>query len=189
VLPLKNTGDWERISFQVYVNAPVSVIRLELYQGEASKGAFTLSNLNVPANKWTSVSFNLADLGMINKTFDKLQVQIAGGSDLASLITFSDNFKFEKGPLVSVPIISSSIQNIKVFPNPATGNVTISFQNEIPSQKVSINLTDLTGKVFLTNEIIAEKNVNLNTGHLAKGIYILKVKTGSSIYSEKLMIQ
>ncbi|HSO87036.1 MAG TPA: Ig-like domain-containing protein [Draconibacterium sp.] len=189
VLPLKNTGDWERISFQVYVNAPVSVIRLELYQGEASKGAFTLSNLNVPANKWTSVSFNLADLGMINKTFDKLQVQIAGGSDLASLITFSDNFKFEKGPLVSVPIISSSIQNIKVFPNPATGNVTISFQNEIPSQKVSINLTDLTGKVFLTNEIIAEKNVNLNTGHLAKGIYILKVKTGSSIYSEKLVIQ
>ncbi len=148
-----------------------------------------MSNLNVQANKWTTVSFNLTDLGMVNKTFDKLQVQIAGGSDLASLITYTDNFKFEKGPLVSTPLILTSTQNIKVFPNPATGSVTINFQNEISAQKVRISLTDLTGKVVFTNEITPEENMNVHTSHLSKGIYIVKVNTGSTMYSEKLMIQ
>ena len=118
-LPSKNTSMWERISFQVLVDKPVNAIRMELSQGEIVVGEFISSNLSINANVWTKVEFGLVDLGMVNKSFDKIGLQIAGGSNLTSLVTYSDNFKFEKGILVSNSDVPSGNEIVTIYPNPA----------------------------------------------------------------------
>ena len=171
VLPVKNTEGWERISFQVLADKPITTIRLELFQTDVSQGNYTISNLSVPAGKWTTVSVSLADLGMVGKTFDKIQVQIAGGSDIALITTYSDNFKFEKGPLVSVLELNANNGNVLVYPNPAKDRVMVNCMNGLKQ----IELFDLSGKKLFSKKLDGEMFCYLSKNQLNSGLFILKI--------------
>ncbi len=171
VLPVKNTEGWERISFQVLADKPITTIRLELFQTDVSQGNYIISNLSVSAGKWTTVSVSLADLGMVGKTFDKIQVQIAGGSDIALITTYSDNFKFEKGPLVSVLELNANNGNVLVYPNPAKDRVMVNCMNGLKQ----IELFDLSGKKLFSKKLDGEMFCYLSKNQLNSGLFILKI--------------
>ena len=67
----------------------------------------------------------------------------------------------------------------KLFPNPVHENVEIVFDNELPEK---VFLYNLTGQLVLSQEV-NDQRVQVNTSHLASGLYICTIKLGSRNYS------
>ncbi len=81
---------------------------------------------------------------------------------------------------------------IFVFPNPSNGSATVSFSLEA-REKVSLKMYDVLGKEQL--EIAAgdmdagEHQLLVNTSSLSKGVYFLKLSTGDSFSTTRLMVE
>ncbi|MBR0077803.1 MAG: M4 family metallopeptidase [Bacteroidales bacterium] len=68
--------------------------------------------------------------------------------------------------------------NIFTYPNPATDNVTIVFENLETASAPEYQLFDLFGRNLLNGKIM-EESTSLNISSLANGIYLLKVMDGN----------
>lgn len=88
--------------------------------------------------------------------------------------------------LTIVGIETNDIDEVKVFPNPSTGNITVQFQT---LEEADVSIVNLLGEeVFSKNQISGEKRLNINLHYFAEGIYYLKVKSGKSEYSKKIVL-
>jgi len=80
---------------------------------------------------------------------------------------------------------------LSITPNPVASSATISFSLQ-QLEKVSLNLYDMTGR--LVNKVAEGEfnegvhQVTLGTKDLNAGIYILRVQTGTSIETKKLVV-
>lgn len=98
---------------------------------------------------------------------------------------------FAAQQISAVPNIASAVNNVALFPNPTTDNVTISFALAT-SQQVRISLHDITGRevaLIADKHAIGKQNINYNTGQLAKGLYLVNINTGSETITRKLSVQ
>ena len=77
-----------------------------------------------------------------------------------------------------------AMHEIKIYPNPATTEITIEIQN---SENCLIKLSDMTGKQVYSKEFHGNK-MNLNVNQFVKGVYILTVFSKENTYSKKIII-
>jgi len=70
-----------------------------------------------------------------------------------------------------------------VYPNPAKENVTI---GNLPNGS-TINITDITGKVFYSS-VIKSEQTTISTTEFVNGVYILQVNNNGSIATKKLVV-
>ena len=78
-------------------------------------------------------------------------------------------------------------ESFSIIPNPAKDFATISFNKTV--DKATIAVYDLTGKEVITQSLNASTNTyKLNTQSLKSGVYVVKVKTATGSYNEKLLI-
>jgi type IX secretion system substrate protein len=105
-------------------------------------------------------------------------------SDWSAVQTFSTSASriadFETNPVT-----------FNVYPNPANEQVTIAFSADNASI-YSIRIIDMTGRIMQTEEVNSVAGDNMHTmglNGLAKGIYILELRTGDDFNKVKLMIQ
>ncbi len=80
---------------------------------------------------------------------------------------------------------------IGVYPNPAENNFTVEFMCD-KNQSGVLQLTDAAGKVVMHQPIKIEERNNLrdvNVSHLAKGFYVLSVKTENNIIRQKVEVR
>lgn len=75
---------------------------------------------------------------------------------------------------------------LKVYPNPVTNTLNLSVLGE-PRNSV-LNISDATGKVVLTQKIMNNPQ-SVDVSKLAKGVYQLKVTSGSSTITSKFVKQ
>jgi len=71
---------------------------------------------------------------------------------------------------------------MSIYPNPVNDNATLNFTSD-KAQQIQIKVLDMLGKeMFLLNQRVnvGDNNIQLNTRNIAKGIYILSVRDGSS---------
>ncbi len=74
---------------------------------------------------------------------------------------------------------------IKIFPNPTHGKLTIEVQNE----QAKFELYDLNGKLLISKELNS-KVTNLDLQNIAKGLYLVKIKDlENKIYMQKLVVE
>ena len=79
---------------------------------------------------------------------------------------------------------NSDPSGITVYPNPSNGELTVRFDHD--AKFVDIKIFNVTNTVVY-NEIakdLTERELNLNLGHLAKGVYFIRLKTNKK---EKLI--
>ncbi len=88
--------------------------------------------------------------------------------------------------------IDATKRNVDIYPNPSSGNVTISFA-DIRQEQLSIELYDITGKqqAVLLNaqqQQSVSYNFNLDNYNLAQGIYFIKITSGDAVSFERLIM-
>lgn len=96
---------------------------------------------------------------------------------------FSDFLHFT----TDVPEITS-LNNVKVFPNPVGSNLNI----QIDENKISgyhVNIVNLTGQTIFSKKY-SNPSISINADGFASGMYFLNIKTDDgSFYSQKLLKQ
>ena len=85
--------------------------------------------------------------------------------------------------LVNVSDLQQS--DIKIYPNPTSNNLTISF---IKSSEYYITLTNITGKEVF-KKTGSGNNVLFDVSSLSKGIYFINIKTTNKTITEKIIIK
>ena len=76
-----------------------------------------------------------------------------------------------------------ALTDAKIFPNPSTGEMTVSF-NANTAENLTLEVTNLVGQVVYSQEITAvsgQNNLTLALNELANGHYLVKV--GNSVNS------
>jgi uncharacterized repeat protein (TIGR01451 family) len=74
-----------------------------------------------------------------------------------------------------------------LYPNPATGTVTLQLSNNIISNNAEVTITDILGKT-VGHQNIAETNATINIASLKSGIYFVNLKTNGTQLTQKLIV-
>jgi hypothetical protein len=82
-------------------------------------------------------------------------------------------------------------EQLQLFPNPATDNITISSEMAI-NTNVFVSIIDVAGRISQTasfNNMPAKSQHKIDISKLAKGVYFVKINTSNSEKVEKLVIK
>ena len=100
------------------------------------------------------------------------------------------NFSIKVTPIVisAVHDVTAASPLLAAYPNPTSNLLTISLDDQLTMQ--AYTLSDLTGKAVLDvrlSQPIQKTEVDL--GALPKGVYLLQVRSGERVFSEKIVVQ
>ncbi len=144
-----------------------------------------------------------SSISIAGSVFDKmscdgtnLKYDLTSGAPLSDPLTFSSEFGFGtcdyldgelRRQTLSLEDFESTIESVKVYPNPQTDNndINIAFTKNMSGD---INVFDLTGKLVLKDKIsnVAHKQVSIST--LNNGIYMLQIVADGSSTARKIVI-
>ncbi len=159
--------------------------------GGPTWGQYTLPGL--PPNGPGEEYFILVDIPGLdtNNTYHKV-ITISNNS-YTNLDFVVDSAKINPVSSVSVHDLSAIENQIKVFPNPASGSVNIQY-SLVTNSNVTIELYDLFGKVIKTIQPQTEQSIRSNhyysvdINDLASGMYFVKLKINNAESVIKLFV-
>ena len=74
---------------------------------------------------------------------------------------------------------------IKIFPNPTSGNLTLSTAQSLGD--VTITITDLNGRVVYNYSTVLHDRLSIGTNSLQSGVYILTINGNTQTYKRKFI--
>ena len=92
---------------------------------------------------------------------------------------------------LAVPNITAGTLSASVYPNPASGNASVSF-TLTKTEQVAISVTDLSGRIIAAQEpgkmTAGIHSLSLRTAHLPDGLYLVQVQAGDKRQTLKLTV-
>ena len=82
------------------------------------------------------------------------------------------------GRVVSATLAGNALPGLTVFPNPATGYLTVELPTSAPA---TVALRDLTGRLVLAPAALNANHQLLLPASLASGVYLLEVRQGATL--------
>jgi len=79
-------------------------------------------------------------------------------------------------------------ENFSIYPNPATDKITLTTGSLMPGETI-ITILNLKGQIIKEASFRNHKQVDLNVSSISKGIYLLKISSGTGVETKKLVIQ
>jgi hypothetical protein len=77
---------------------------------------------------------------------------------------------------------------IRVYPNPATEQITIEFENQVKS--IDITIINIFGQTIIHQQMSGNSKYNLNISNLESGMYFYSIiSNGKVLKSDKLIKQ
>ena len=91
-------------------------------------------------------------------------------------------------PILTAKVLgpSENMLSATIYPNPFSYSVNILFHDQVTGN-ISIVLLDVSGKIVLTKQVAASKQINLLLSDISNGIYVLKVTSGDKTFTAKLL--
>jgi hypothetical protein len=134
------------------------------------------------------LNFTLAqNSGVMNLNIDPVIRLISNGLPLNQEIFKPVSKQDNQFAFLNVSVDEKGKSFLNVFPNPATGILTISSTNE---SIVKITLTDITGAEYLVNNFSGESFVEkIDVKDIPAGIYLIKVETKNGIKNGRIVIE
>ena len=159
------------------------ILTLVAYVFTDENGEFTLPNL--PSGEYR-INFQYPGYPMDESSYTTIMI----GTALESQVMVEANVlagKINVRKLIITGVMEGENYYAEVFPNPAVEYIHLTFAGEVQARIIS--LTDLQGRV-LHNLDASGKEVNVNVGHMPKGMYILQVaESGKKVKSLKVSIE
>ena len=192
ISPTLDASDAENVFVSFYYNHNGTGTNPEIYYAENFTGIFDSTNWieinnlswDSPEGEWIQKSFTIQDPP------EKLNIAFRFLSSDGNYIThFVDDFYVESR-LTRSDYITLSINNLNIYPNPATNESVISFQTQT-SGKVNLSIFDIRGRKICT--LINEKvNAGKHTIPVSKtlpasGVYFCKITTNEGVSTKKLI--
>lgn len=121
-------------------------------------------------------------IGSINKAFmtNVVKATIATAATLAEL-----DHSGKSSATFDITVSTKDIEpqcNFSISPNPVTDVLNINLGNCTTSQNNTIEFYDNTGKSLHRIETADKENINYNTSHLSKGMYIIRVNQAAKTF-------
>lgn len=98
------------------------------------------------------------------------EITTANGSATASMLSPTVPMRLEG---VYTAVNNVEVENIKVWPNPVTDFIMVRTENSIRS----FSITDISGKIQITQNGLNENEITILTSQLKAGNYILQIET------------
>jgi hypothetical protein len=191
---IANTSPTTQLRFWVYNNGTNS---LRISTQSADTGGSGPETVIRPARrKWVEIVLSMAQLG--NPTLIK-RVNIKNSSTTATTMYF-DQIQLtnivEAASAIATKFPANTIEHktgftFDLYPNPATNLVNLTLYKTTP-HPVNIELIDISGRLLKQMRFDHEGgmlNEKLEVKGLAAGVYVIRVQSGSEVFSKRLQIQ
>lgn len=152
-----------------------------------ASGNVTLSGM---AMSWANFTIPLTYVDGNNPDTCIIVMKASGSTPTNNDYLWVDNLAFS-GSVTGIENHVSFVTNMVVFPNPSTETINVNL-NLKSSQKVSIELTDITGKLILTKDagtLTGESKQTLNVTGVSKGTYLVRVVAEAGTEVRKIVIE
>ncbi|GEM_PF-3555176 len=105
--------------------------------------------------------------------------------DYRVLVSNADNCTDTSAAFVHfmTSVAETGEENIKVWPNPAINLITVSLQDPAPA---TLSLLDIRGRVCLR---ASPGELQLKTGELTRGLYLLRIEQGVKVMVRKVVLE
>lgn len=178
----RNTGDNERLEAHFSYDCGDQWQQRKTIVGSGlspltSSTSWTPSSID----DWTTVHVNITSIYWVSNFRYKFEFEGSGGNNV-----YLDNINiYAGGPSDELVDPASglgeleSVNDLKLYPNPTQNELNLGFKVD-NNEDILINIMDLSGKVVYTQFVKAVAGSNLvmmDTNPLAKGIYMINVKT------------
>lgn len=97
--------------------------------------------------------------------------------------------KFEINYITPDHIKDTSNEMLKIYPNPSAGEITITYSDAYIKYPLTIEITDLEGKLVYGTTGNGQKVQQLSLNHLSPGTYFIKLYNKESITVEKIILK
>lgn len=137
---------------------------------------------------WTTVHMtNVTSAFWVDNFRVRFQFESDGGNNF-----FLDDINIYKGDPVNLSVEElEAIQNLNIFPNPASKEVNVAF-TMTNSQQATVSLVNLMGQeleTFYINGVSGNNLVLIGTENYAPGVYLVKVNINGNQQVKQLVIQ
>ena len=127
------------------------------------------------------------DVVLTNITTTQARIKIEAVNNIFYAVN-STNFSIDK----TASVIDEVFTNFKAYPNPTKGKLKVSFDVQLTTEKVLIELFDISGRKvdeqqFQNPTSKFEKEINFTA--VVQGMYVLKVSNGVNKISKKILIE
>ena len=149
----------------------------------------------------TDVSFVFDDIHLPDSTNDEpnshgfiaFKIKPKSDVEVGDIISGVADIYFDFNPAIVTNIVTTEIieplsvddfdfNEVKLYPNPAKDKIEISSSQIIDR----LDIIDINGRLLNTIKI-SDISYNLNISDLAKGVYILEIKSGNSKFTKKFI--
>lgn len=117
--------------------------------------------------------------------------QIAwNGVVMAELLEADANFGYQHQSTFCISlnnIQEVAVENIRIYPNPATESLTVYVDSEGMIEEISIY--DASGKIHLHQKVAANVKESLNISSLSAGYYLIQIRTSLGSTTKEFVIQ
>ena len=141
----------------------------------------------VAASSWTPFNFPLT-----YTSADSATIQISAfypntptDGPKGNSVLYIDNMSFNA--LINVPEMSANKPVFNIFPNPASGFITLNIKN-INIADLTLNIYNVVGEL-ICSEAIKQNQQQINVADLSNGMYIVEVKSSEGSEKQELVIQ
>ena len=177
-----------------------------IYEGESNPLIVATNNLNsnlvMPLQEPIQLSAGITYLAVVGAYSGGLKAANAGTSEAQTSFfydpatttwfyqTSTPYVRLNFDPTVSVSEINSEINEVSIYPNPATTDATVSF-DLATSKDATITVSDISGKTISAtawNNLSAGNNTaTIQTTNLVAGIYYVTLEANGSVVTKKLI--
>lgn len=159
----------------------------------ASGNAFTIAFTNTSTNA-TSYSWNFGN-GQTSTLENPTHTYTTNGTFTVTLTATNGACTSTSSSTINITGVGfenvvSTIESVKLFPNPNSGMANVEIYSSNNSEVV-ISVTDLTGRVlYSATQTLTEGNnlTEINTGEFASGIYLVNIQSGAENKSLRMIV-
>jgi hypothetical protein len=152
----------------------------------ATSASFTY---NLPLNGYYRIdhSVSKSPCNELKNAYVLVHYDNSGKKVLINEVLSNNTVSKKKNESETILISNMKDVNVSLYPNPVQNTINIDISSPYENEEVEIIITDLNGKILVSETKSQPDKLQLNTASFEAGMYFLTVKSNHVNYSQKII--